>query len=217
MEGALCNAFSRDCALIETFFWSPETGVRDGDAHWARLRRSAAALGFPLDAAALSATLETLWGSEPLRVRLTLARDGALALTTAPFIPTQGPWRVGLSPVRLEAGALWLRHKTTDRGLYDRTRAALPPELDEVLFLNERDELCEGTITNVFLRCDHGPLCTPPLSSGCLPGVLRQRLLESGAARETVLPRQALFECEGLWVGNALRGLIPAVMKEEGA
>lgn len=213
MEGALCEAFSRDCALIETFFWSPETGVRDGDAHWARLRRSAAALGFPLENAALLATLEALGGAVPLRGRLNLARDGALSLTTAPFTPIQGPWRVGLSPKRLEAEALWLRYKTTDRGLYDRTRAALPQGLDEVLFLNERDELCEGTITNVFLRCDDGPLCTPPLSSGCLPGVLRQRLLECGAARETVLPRLALFECEGLWVGNALRGLIPAVLE----
>ena len=217
MEGALCEAFSRDCALIETFFWSPETGVRDGAAHWARLRRSAVALGFPLEDAALSAILESLGGVVPLRARLTLARDGALSLSTAPFTPTQGPWRVGLSPERLEAEAHWLRHKTTDRGLYDRTRAKLPPGLDEVLFLNEREELCEGTITNVFLRCDEGPLCTPPLSSGCLPGVLRQRLLESGAARETVLPRQALFECEGLWVGNALRGLIPAVFEQEHA
>ena len=217
MEGTLCNAFSRDCALIETFFWSPETGVRDGAAHWARLRRSAVLLGFPLEDAALSAILESLGGVVPLRARLTLARDGALSLSTAPFTPTQGPWRVGLSPERLEAEAHWLRHKTTDRGLYDRTRGALPRGLDEVLFLNERDELCEGTITNVFLRCDEGPLCTPPLSSGCLPGVLRQRLLESGAAREMVLPRQALFECEGLWVGNALRGLIPAVFEQEHA
>lgn len=215
MEGALCDALSRDCALIETFFWSPETGVRDGAAHWARLRRSAAALGFPLDAAALFATLESLEGVVPLRARLTLARDGALSLTTAPLTPTQGPWRVGVSPERLEAEALWLRHKTTDRGLYDRTRATLPRGLDEMLFLNERDELCEGTITNVFLRFDHGPLHTPPLSSGCLPGVLRQRLLESGEARERVLPRQALLECEGLWVGNALRGLIPAVLAED--
>ena len=62
MEGALCDAFSRDCALIETFFWSPETGVRNGDAHWARLRRSAHALGFPLEDAALRAALETLGG-----------------------------------------------------------------------------------------------------------------------------------------------------------
>jgi len=215
MEGALCDAFSRDCALIETFFWSPETGVRDGDAHWARLRRSAAALGFSLNDGALYATLEALGGAAPLRGRLTLSRDGALALTTAPLTPTLGPWRVGLSPVRLESEALWLRHKTTDRGLYDRTRAALPPGLDEMLFLNERDELCEGTITNLFLRWGDGLLCTPPLSSGCLPGVLRQRLLESGEARERVLPRQALFDCEGLWVGNALRGLIPAVFEED--
>ncbi len=103
MEGALCDPFSRDCALIETFFWSPETGVRDGDAHWARLRRSAAALGFSLNDGALYATLEALGGAAPLRGRLTLSRDGALSLTTAPFTPTQGPWRVGLSPERLEA------------------------------------------------------------------------------------------------------------------
>src|SRR5690606_39426427 len=44
---------------------------------------------------------------------------------------------------------------------------------DEALFANTRDELCEGTGSNVFLVVD-GLLRTPPLSSVCLAGVTRE-------------------------------------------
>ncbi|MGH9022003.1 MAG: aminotransferase class IV [Acidimicrobiia bacterium] len=47
----------------------------------------------------------------------------------------------------------------------------------EAMFLNTRDELCEGTGTNVFLVAD-GRLLTPPASSGCLLGVTRALVLE---------------------------------------
>ena len=47
---------------------------------------------------------------------------------------------------------------------------------------------------------------TPPLSSGLLPGVLRAEF----ACPEEVLRAEDLSGVR-LWVGNALRGLIPAV------
>jgi 4-amino-4-deoxychorismate lyase len=47
---------------------------------------------------------------------------------------------------------------------------------------------------------------TPPLSSGLLPGVLRAEL----ACPQEVLMARDLPRVR-LWVGNALRGLIPAV------
>jgi branched-chain amino acid aminotransferase len=47
----------------------------------------------------------------------------------------------------------------------------------EALFANGRGELCEGTGTNVFLAIDR-VLVTPPLLSGCLPGVTRALLIE---------------------------------------
>ena len=115
MEGALCEAFSRDCALIETFF-----GHRKRGAGWGRslgapspFRRGP---GLPPGERRAVGHPGSAWGRSAAPGRLTLARDGALSLTTAPFTPIQGPWRVGLSPERLEAEALWLRYKTTDRG-----------------------------------------------------------------------------------------------------
>ncbi len=48
---------------------------------------------------------------------------------------------------------------------------------DEALLLNEKGHLAECTSANVFL-VRGGKVLTPPLSSGCLPGVTREILLE---------------------------------------
>jgi 4-amino-4-deoxychorismate lyase len=85
----------------------------------------------------------------------------------------------------------------------------LPVGIDEAIFLNERDELCEGTITNLFLERDDGVLLTPPVSSGCLPGVLRRALLDDGRAQEAVLRPDDLIG-QRFYMGNSLRGLIAA-------
>jgi branched-chain amino acid aminotransferase len=51
----------------------------------------------------------------------------------------------------------------------------------EALLANTRDELCEGTGSNVVLVLDD-EIVTPPLSSGCLAGITRELLLEWAAA-----------------------------------
>ena len=51
-----------------------------------------------------------------------------------------------------------------------------------MLLANERGELCEGTITNVFADFGDGVLATPRLDCGLLPGVLRAELLDEGRA-----------------------------------
>ncbi len=76
-----------------------------------------------------------------------------------------------------------------------------------MVFRNERDEVCDGTITTVFFDRGHG-MRTPPVTSGLLPGVLRADL----ACPEEVLLARDLPRVR-LWVGNALRGLIPAVFR----
>ncbi|MDF1812408.1 MAG: aminotransferase class IV [Verrucomicrobiales bacterium] len=48
---------------------------------------------------------------------------------------------------------------------------------DDAVFANTRGNLCEGATTNVFVVMG-GRLLTPPLSSGCLPGTCRRRVLE---------------------------------------
>lgn len=204
MEGPLCRP---DTRLIETFGWDG-TGFCRLDAHLARARASAAALGFVWDEAAIRAALAPVRGPAALRVRLTIGRHGDAEVTTGPLAPNPPEWRLALAPERLDPDAPLLRHKTTERALYDRTRAALPAGFDEALFLNTRGEAAEGTITNLFADLGAG-LVTPPLASGCLPGILRAELLASGRVREAVIRAGDLSRAR-LFMGNALRGLIPA-------
>jgi 4-amino-4-deoxychorismate lyase len=193
--------------LIETLLWDGERFPRL-ERHLARLAASAVLLGFVHDPQAIARALEAVDGPDPMRVRLTLGRAGDVKMAAAPLPDTKAEWRIALSTVRLASDDPRLRHKTTDRTVYDNTRAALPEGADEVIFGNERAEVCEGTITNVFFDTGDG-LSTPPLTCGCLPGVLRAEMLATGQARETVLPAADLPGVR-LWVGNALRGLIPA-------
>jgi 4-amino-4-deoxychorismate lyase len=95
--------------------------------------------------------------------------------------------------------------KSTNRAAYDRQRAALPEGTEELIFQNERGEVCDGTITTLFFDRGQG-LRTPPLRSGLLPGVLRAEL---GCPEEVLLTKE--LSQVRLWVGNSLRGLIPAI------
>lgn len=208
MESPLRRSAPADLVLIETMRWEPGRGFRRLPAHLARLARGAAALGLAFDRAAIDRALADVAGAEPQRVRLTIDLGGAVAVTAAALAPDRPPWTVVIAAARLDSADPWLRLKTSRRPLYDAARAALPPGIDELLFLNERGEVCEGSITTVFV--DHGQgLVTPPLACGLLPGVLRAELLARGEAREARLGAGDLAR-GALFVGNALRGLIPA-------
>jgi para-aminobenzoate synthetase / 4-amino-4-deoxychorismate lyase len=99
-----------------------------------------------------------------------------------------------------------LRHKTTRRQLYDRQYAeARRQGFDEVLFLNERGEVTEGAISNVFIEKD-GRWFTPPLACGLLPGIYRRHLLETKPAREKILHLQDLAAADAVYICNAVRG-----------
>jgi 4-amino-4-deoxychorismate lyase len=186
--------------LIETMLWDGRRFPRLS-LHLARLAKGAGALGWDLpDVHSRLAGLP----DAPLRVRLTLDAAGDVRVETAPLPAPKPVWRLGLAPARLASTDAWLAVKTTNRAAYDAARAALPPHLDEVIFLNERDEVCDGTITTLFFDRGQG-MRTPPLSSGLLPGVLRAEM----ACPEEVLMAGDLTTLR-LWVGNALRGLIPA-------
>jgi 4-amino-4-deoxychorismate lyase len=184
--------------LIETVLWDGAQAPRWA-LHEARLRRSAKMLGWTCPEIAPAGP------DHPARLRLTLDREGAVDWTVAALPPAKAEWRVGLASEQLRSDDFWLRVKSTRRGAYDRARASLRADLDEVILLNERGEVCDGSITTVFFDRGHG-MRTPPLACGLLPGVLRAEL----GCPEEVLSAGDLPNVR-LWVGNALRGLIPAV------
>lgn len=201
-------------SLIETMRFEPGTGILRRRLHSARLRNSAKVLGFDGTEQALAALDKaTESASGALRLRLELFADGRHDITSAPFAPTpEGTvWRIGVArEARLNSTDPILRHKTSKRSVYDAARAEHPREtIDEVILLNEKSEVCEGTITNIFLDDSSGKLLTPPLSSGCLAGILRTSLLCARKARNQRLTLDDLRR-HPFYIGNSLRGLIRA-------
>lgn len=207
-----------DFTLIETLRWEPGTGFMRLDQHMRRLSRSADALGFRQPVKADAALKEAVSGAEtPLRIRLTMNFRGRVEVTATPFesVAENTLWRIRIAEkTRLKSDDTLYRHKTSRREPYEAARAEFSPdEADEVLLLNERGEICEGTFTNVFVQAADGILITPPLTSGLLPGILRADLIRERKARSEVLKPENLHG-RPLFVGNALRGLVRAELVE---
>jgi branched-chain amino acid aminotransferase len=87
--------------------------------------------------------------------------------------------------------------------------------LDEVILLNERGEVSECTSANVFLA-NEGKVWTPPLASGCLPGVTRDILLHDihvpgfDIGERTLVPPD-LDRADEVFITSTTRALLPVL------
>jgi 4-amino-4-deoxychorismate lyase len=211
MENQICPPDDPGLRLIETFGYRPGQGIARAELHLQRLQTSAKALGFDFDRRAVAQLLDSILSDVSLRCRLTLGRAGDLELTTAPMPAKAELMRFVIAGERLSSGDAMLRHKSTRRDVYERARAALPTGVDEAVFLNEDGEVCEGTITNISITTPDGDRLTPPLSSGCLPGVYRQSRLNNGLLSEAVLTLSDLKQACSINLMNSLRGSTQAI------
>ena len=193
--------------LIETMRFDPHEGLAEIDRHLARMKASAEALDFAFDRHEARNELQAAtFRVGASKVRLRLSRSGAMAIEVRPLGPLpEGPVPVRLLVRTLAADDFRLAHKTSDRSFYDDPRAA--SGAFEVAFTDKDGWLTEGSFTSLFVM-KNGKLATPPLSRGVLPGVLRARLLDEGEAVEADLRAEDI--AEGFWIGNSVRGLLPA-------
>ena len=194
--------------LIETMRFDPEAGIVRLDLHLDRLRTSAERLGFSASTHTIGNLLQVAVGrlKVPRRVKLVLARDGSHAVTLGELPPATDRLNAALAPLPVEPLDIRLFHKTSDRDFYDEARRCRGA--DEVVFAREDGLLTEGSFTNLFLRRGQVFL-TPRAESGLLPGILRREMLESGEAEEAELSIADLDD-GALFLGNSLRGLVPA-------
>ena len=208
MESAFRGTCPDDLNVIETCLSATGTGIALWPFHRQRLERTCDRLGIPLDVTVVENAIADIPKDVGRRVRLTVDLQGEVSVSHPELAPMPEQWSLVWADETLMSDDPWRGVKTTNRGIYDRARAKMPEGTDEVLFLNERGDVAEGSITNVFVERG-GVLLTPPLSSGALPGVLRASLLAEGRARECALRPDDLKDAP-LFVGNALRGLVPA-------
>lgn len=196
--------------LIESMRFDPHDGIADIERHLARMKRSADELGFVFDRHGARNELQaaTFHLRDQRQVRLLLSRTGALSIEVRalPAKPLK-PIGAAVAQLTVPTDDLRLRHKTTNRAFYDLAREKAGTI--EVVFEDSAGFLTEGSFTHIFVARE-GKLVTPPLSRGLLPGILRERLIESGEAVEADLVAADLVR--GFFVGNAVSGLLPAML-----
>jgi len=205
-----------DFDLIETLLYESGAGYVLLGRHLDRLEASAAYFHYPMRREMITQALDTEAGAFApgmYRVRLLLHADGKITLTSTPVAaPDEGlHMTYTFSPHKTVSDNVFLYHKTTMRALYDNEHARVSAEFgaDEVLFINERGELTEGSRTNIFMQFGN-VLLTPPLKSGLLPGTLRGDLIERGQVKEAILYLDDIDKAGAIFLGNSVRGLVPA-------
>lgn len=102
----------------------------------------------------------------------------------------------------------WRKHYTDARA---QTLPGAKPGREEALLYNFQGVLTEGTITNVAVR--HGDRwITPMLSSGCLCGVMRHRLLQKGVIEELTISIHLISPGSEVLVFNAIMGVAKGIL-----
>ncbi len=117
-------------------------------------------------------------------------------------------FRLDYSPVLRNETSIFTYHKTMNYGdnilEKRRTKSA---GIDEVVFLNSKGQICEGSTTNIFFA-NNGKIYTPSMSCGMLLGIMRRYILENTNCTETILYPEDVAEMEECFVTNSLMGIM---------
>jgi branched-chain amino acid aminotransferase len=207
------------------------------DRHWARMQRDAGRMRVPFPGAphGLEEQLYRLIDANgaahsTLRVVVTRNRGGMWEgpasnreFDVIAFTADVSQWgdgvRLGLVPQARHAASEFAGTKylswSENLTRYER---AHQQGLDEVILLNERGEVAECTSANIF-AVQGKRVLTPPLASGCLPGVTRAVLLEEirvanlEISEQTLLPGD-LEAADEVFVTSTTRELLPVIYIE---
>jgi len=196
--GWVCRP-NKDFKLVETI--KVENGkMLYKTAHFSRLKKSAKALGFGFSYKKLS----MIKPSQDGILRILLTREGIIETQYLPLNPPQTN-KITVSKYQIDSKEPLLSHKTTYRPWYDEALEKIKRgEIYDEIFINENGELTEGARSNLVLDID-GQLCTPPLESGILNGVLRQKMIKKLRVKKLYL--DDLKRADKIYCINSVRGV----------
>jgi para-aminobenzoate synthetase/4-amino-4-deoxychorismate lyase len=147
-----------------------------------------------------------------LRLRI---KPGLFSLNWHPHNYKSGKNYVSIADSKLSSQWGWLKIKSTRRQLYTTYQyLALKNDLADYLFFNEMENLCEGSISTIFIKRGNYYV-TPPLKNGLLNGIFRQKLLDRFPSlfKEEQVTLKEFKQEKSCVLGNAARGFRRAYVR----
>jgi len=208
------------------------------ERHWARIMRDAAAFHVPIPGDSEKVRRQLLELIDANRaynstLRLVIVRNGGgMWADPAPRRPsdlialTADPkdWGMGVK-LALQANARHAASPFAGTKILSWSmnltwlESAQRRGFDEALLLNERGEVAECTSANIFIA-NGSQVWTPPLNSGCLPGITRELLLGEidvpgiQIGEKAILPGE-LESADEVFITSTTRNLLPVLQIEE--
>lgn len=218
--------------LFESMRWENEK-IQLGVFHFERLFHGVEILQMELPAGFtpdfLSTQIRELCkknNQETARIRINVFREESPALLPvnnrpqfimeSANLPDRNPEPVSLTiyPDEKKSTGILSNLKTNNYLLYVMAlHYAQKKNFQDALILNTQDRLCEATSSNLFFIRD-GKVYTPPLSEGCVAGVMRRQLLillpQIGFSVEEIpITKEMISDMHEGFLTNAIRGIRP--------
>ena len=208
--------------LIETLLWTPKKGYFLLEEHLRRLRKSAEYFDFLCDQEHLREKLNKekvkFKPNANHRIRLLLFKDGRIKITSSKLEKNLNQNYIAFSNQKISSRNIFLYHKTTNRKLYNEEYQKYQKlGYFDVIFQNEKGEITEGAISNIFIK-KNGIYYTPPVECGLLDGVYRRYFMSRNGkkVREKILYKEDLLAADEIYLTNAVRGMVKVNLERGG-
>jgi len=195
--------------------------------HLARMADGARFFNLPFSQRRAARALEDALNQIPkdidVRLRLNLVcygdKEVEKALFETSWTPIDataacGAVRLGIAPFGRFSGSPLLRFKTTSylENIFV-LRWARSQGYFDAIFVNERGEITEGSISNIFF-VNKENISTPPVTSGLLPGITRSHILQVAgelgfSIDEHPIPSHALDRFQAAFISNSVIEILP--------
>jgi para-aminobenzoate synthetase/4-amino-4-deoxychorismate lyase len=199
--------------LIETMTYA--NGYRRLSVHLKRLKDTAEYFGFRFNKSDIESRLAAVAGKlgrGKYKVRLLLDSAGTAGISSEPLGDLSGVYKLCISRQTTDSRNAFYFFKTTNRTLYnDELKKARAKGFFDVLFFNEKGQLTEGAITNVYLR-KNGIFYTPHVECGLLNGTIRRGVTKRPDVREKSLRIADVKKAEDIYISNAVIGFRKALL-----
>lgn len=195
--------------------------VFDLEAHCSRLQKGLHQMRIAFDAKSLPAIIRRVVKANGLkyaRVRVVVWQEGRQAHVAVMALkyemPSDKMWRVCVIKTDRAANSRSANIKSLDYQLFaDAYKKAKAQGFDDALLLNRNGYIFEASRANIFWVKD-GVLHTPPLSSGCLNGIMRQAIIAQAQAlkipfKEKQLNLAQFKQAQSAFLTNSLIGIKP--------